>query len=159
MGIQVPEAWPRERQAVAATCAQVALGRMETDEFLAMNRAYDVHGGIASGDQVATLLGRHCDQPISLVARWIVKRQIVNIAWRSHILIPRFQFGAVDMKILPVVSSVIAELEGVLDDWNIALWFTQPNIGLGQRRPIDLLAIDEAAVTAAARADRYVACA
>lgn len=124
-----------------------------------MSRAYEAHGGLASGDQVAAQVGRCHDQPISRVAQWIIRRQIVNFTWRSHILIPRFQFAApdTDMKILPVVGAVIAELEGVFDDWQVAQWFTQPNVGLRHGRPLDLLAIDEAAITQAARADRYVA--
>jgi hypothetical protein len=143
----------------ATTPAQHSFRRVENHEFLEMSRAYDAHGGIASGDQIAADLGRCRDQPIAIVARWIVRREIVNFARRSGILIPRFQFSAADMKIRPAVSRVIAELQAVFDDWEIAQWFTQPNTGLRNDRPLDLLAFDEAAVVDAARADRYVACA
>jgi hypothetical protein len=143
----------------AATPAQNTFRRIENDEFLEMSRTYDAHGGIATGDQIATDLGGHRDQPIAVVARWIIGREVVNFAWRSGILVPRFQFSALDMEIRPVVSRAIAELQGAFDDWEIARWFTQPNTGLRNALPLDLLAEDEAAVIEAARADRYVACA
>ena len=124
-----------------------------------MWHTYDAHGGIASGDQIAAELGRCCNQPIAIVARWIVRREVVNFAWRSDILIRRFQFFAVDMNIRPVVSRVIAELAGVFDNGEIAQLFVHPNSGLSNERPLGLLAMNDAAVIEAARADRYIACA
>ena len=149
----------RSAVARATNSAQHSSRRIEYREFLEMSGVYDAHGGVASGDRIATELGRYRDQPIAIVARWIVRREVVNFAWRCDILIPRFQFSGVDMRIRPVVSRVIAELQGVFDDWEIAQWFTQPNAGLHNERPLDLLAIDAVAVVEAARADRYIACA
>jgi hypothetical protein len=149
----------RSPVARATTSAQQSLRRIENHEFLEMSRAYDAHGGIASGDQIATELGRYRDQPIAIVARWIVRREVVHFTWRSGILIPRFQFSVFGMSIQPAVSRVIAELDGVFDDWEIAQWFTQPNAGLHDERPLALLAIDAAAVIEAARTDRFIACA
>jgi hypothetical protein len=149
----------RSPVARATSPAQHAFRRIENREFLEMSRAYDAHGGVASGDHIASELGRYRDQPIAIVARWIFTREVVNFTWRSGILVPRFQFSGVDMKVQPVVSRVIAELRDAFDDWEVARWFTQPNVGLRDDLPLAVLAIDEAAVIEAARADRYVACA
>jgi hypothetical protein len=136
---------------------QETFRRIEDREFVDMDRIFDSHGGMASGNEIASELGRHTSQSISVVARWIVGRKIVNIAWRSHILIPRFQFTADNGQIRPVVSGVIAELEGVFDDWEIARWFSQPNTWLHDMRPLQLVAIDDGAVIQAARTDRFIA--
>src|SRR4051812_2803306 len=127
----------RSSEAWATMPAQHPFRRIENEALLEMCHAYDAHGGVASGDQIAAELVSYCDQPIAIVARWIVRRDVVNFASRSDILIPRFQFSAADMKVRPVVSRVIAELEGVFDDWEIAQWFAQANVGLCNERPLD----------------------
>lgn len=131
--------------------------RLEDRQFLEMGSAFGTQGGWVSGDEMSRRLRRHCDQPISVLANWVTKREIVNIAWQSGILIPVFQFGLQDFRVRPVVQAVLAELESVFDDWEIAVWFSQPNTWLQQQRPLDLAARDDDAVIHAARADRFIA--
>jgi hypothetical protein len=45
----------------------------------------------------------------------------------------------------------------VFDGWSMAVWYLQQNIWLDNRRPIDLLDRNPAAVLAAARGDRFIA--
>ena len=45
---------------------------MNHQQFAAMEIAYERRGGLASGDEVARLLRRHSEQPLSVLARWIV---------------------------------------------------------------------------------------
>jgi hypothetical protein len=134
-----------------------AFRRLEDRQFLDMNRTFAAHGGWVSGDEMARRMRRHWDQPISVLARWIVKRQIVNIVSHAQILIPVFQFSADDLQIRLVVRAALAELKGVFDDWEIAAWFAQPNVWLGEQRPLDLVAGNHVAVIEAARADRFIA--
>jgi hypothetical protein len=131
--------------------------RLEDRQFLEMDSAFGTRGGWISGDEMARRLRRQWSQPISVLANWVTKREIVNIAWHSAILIPVFQFGSQDLQIRPVVQAVLAELGSVFDDWEIAVWFAQPNAWLNQQRPLDLAASDDAAVIDAARADRFIA--
>lgn len=131
--------------------------RLQDRQFLEMDSAFGVQGGWVSGDEMSRRLRRHWDQPISVLANWVTKREIVNIAWRSGILIPVFQFDSQNLRIRPVVQAVLAELESVLDDWEIAVWFAQPNTWLHQQRPLDLAARNDDAVIHAARADRFIA--
>jgi len=131
--------------------------RLEDRQFLDMRRGFDAYGGWISGDELSRRLRRHWNQPISVLANWVTKREIVNIVWRSGILIPVFQFSSESLQIRPVVRAALAELEGVFDDWEIAVWFAQPNVWLQEQRPVDLVARDDEGVIQAARADRFIA--
>jgi hypothetical protein len=139
-------------------CRQpVELQSLESRQFLAMERAFSVHGGMASGEEVARQLRQRCDQPISMLARWIVSRTVVSVAWRAETLLPMFQFDRRDMSLRVPVVQAIAELRDVFDDWELALWFVQPSAWLKDSSPVDFLAQDGAAILQAARADRFVA--
>ena len=162
-----PAAWmdsglvPRpERVLRLPTRGQVppdAFRRLEDRQFLDMSRAFAAHGGWVGGDEIARRMRRHWDQPISVLARWIVRREIVNIVSHSQILIPVFQFSGDDLQTRLVVRAALAELKGVFDDWEIAAWFAQPNVWLGEQRPLDLVSGNHVAVIEAARADRFIA--
>lgn len=41
--------------------------------------------------------------------------------------------------------------------WALAMWFSQPNHWLRNRRPVDVLDVSLTAVLRAARADRFIA--
>jgi hypothetical protein len=134
-----------------------AFRRLEDRQFLEMSRAYAAQGGWVSGDEMARRMRPHWSQPISVLARWIVKREIVNIVWHSQILIPVFQFSPDDLQIRRVVRAALAELVGAFDDWEIAAWFAQPNAWLREQRPLDPAGRDDDDVIQAARADRFIA--
>ena len=131
--------------------------RIEARQFQTMWHAYSLHGGLASPDEVARRLRLRSEQPISVLARWIVARKIVNFVWQSQTLIPLFQFELQDMSLRISAVKAIAELTSVFDDWELALWFVQANAWLRDIAPIDRIEEDEAAVLEAARADRFIA--
>ena len=80
-----------------------------------MMQVYDMTGGVVSGDELSGLIRGPAGQPISLIARWIVNRQVVSIPWRSQTLLPLFQFDLHGSSLRPAVERVIAELTGVFD--------------------------------------------
>jgi acyl-CoA synthetase (AMP-forming)/AMP-acid ligase II len=131
--------------------------RVEDKQFVAMAHAYRRSGGLASGDEVARLLRKRCDQPISMLARWIVDRSVVSFVWQSRTLLPMFQFERSNMSLCRGVSEVVQELSAVFDEWALATWFAQPNSWLHDAAPVDVIAGDPAEVLWAARADRFVA--
>jgi hypothetical protein len=131
--------------------------RIEDRQFLEMCQAYGPHGGFATGDEVARRMRHKYDQPMSVLARWIVRRGVLNLNWRSQILVPVFQFTDADMRVRPVVSDVIAELGDVFDDWEIASWFAKSNAWLHNERPVNVVDVDNEALLHAARADAFVA--
>lgn len=118
--------------------------------------AFQLSGGLMAGDTLSELLRTRTDQPISLLARWIVRRQVVNIPIGSINLLPLFQFDLARMDIKPGIPSVIAELSGAFDDTEIAEWFTRPNGWLANQKPVDCFAVDARSVFQAARADRFI---
>ena len=120
-------------------------------------QAYAASGGLIADDELAAVLGRSVDQPLSRLARWILNREVVCIPWQLQSVLPLFQFDQRDMSLRPEVVEVVSELAGALDDWDVALWFATPNSWLEGATPVDTIGIDAAAVLQAARADRFIA--
>ena len=131
--------------------------RLDSRQFDAMSHAFRPHGGFAASDDVMRRLRPLSDQPLSMLARWIVSRTVLSVSWRDQSLLPMFQFDLADMSIKPACARVVAELKDVFDDWELALWFAAPNVWLDHAAPVALLADEEFAVLQAARADRFVA--
>lgn len=139
--------------------SQVSAGQptLAGQEYLAMVRQYRASGGLATGNEVVRLMREIVDQPVSVLARWIVRREVVCFIWKSEHLVPVFQFERRSMSLRPQVSTVLSELVPVFDECELALWFAQPNSWLQGAAPADLISPDAAAVLNAARADRFVA--
>jgi hypothetical protein len=133
------------------------LRRLEDRQYVAMEIAFARHGGLSEGDEMARRLRRRSSQPVSLLARWIVERTIVSFDWRGRVLVPNFQLDVQDLMPRQVVLNVASELTPFLDDWNVALWFAEPNAWIEHRLPIDLMASDPNGVLQAARGDRHLA--
>jgi hypothetical protein len=133
--------------------------RIEEDaaRLSAMQRAYCPTGGILSGDSLSLLLRERSDQPISLLARWIVRRRIVSFEAHRQRWVPMFQFDPVTMNVIDGAQRAIAELRDVFDDWELMVWFATSNAWLGGDSPANAMAADAPGVLAAARADRFVA--
>ena len=125
-------------------------------QYAQMETTFRRHGGIAGAEEVTGMLGRHIDQPISRLARWIVQREVISFQWRARTLLPLFQFVPGTMDLRAPVSKALLELAPVLDDWELAWWFARPNAWLGDAAPVDRLAGQPDAVFDAARADRYL---
>ena len=131
--------------------------RFEDRQFLAMEQAYRASGGVLSGDRLASLLCRRSQQPISIVARWIVSRQVVCFEWQALTLLPLFQFDLSTVTLRACVAEIVQELADTFDDWHLAWWFAQPNARLGEATPVHMIDRDAQAVLTAARADRLIA--
>jgi len=122
-----------------------------------MLSAFRDHGGIMSGDAVAERMRSTCTQPISTLARWIVARSIISLAWQGLTLVPMFQFQPCDLSIRPCFSLVFDELKDTFDDWEAGLWFATPNVWLDDRAPVECLNEDWIGMLQAARTDRFIA--
>ncbi|KWT64513.1 MULTISPECIES: hypothetical protein [unclassified Variovorax] len=125
-------------------------------QYRVMEHAFRASGGIARSDEVTARLSRRTDQPISVLARWIVSHDVLSFRWQSRTMLPLFQFDAHTMTLRPPVVDVIRELVPVLGDWEAALWFACPNGWLDNAAPVDVIGPDARAVHQAARADRYL---
>jgi hypothetical protein len=131
---------------------RVVLGGRRRDDarLTALMTGFDELGGVASSDEVVGLMRPHWRQPISMLARWIVTRQLVTFTWKTQLLMPLFQFERPRMAPLEGVVDVVRTLTGVLDDEGIALWFVQPNANLEDARPLDVVVANPIAVFVAA---------
>ena len=147
---EATEAWPNfaSEESIAR--------REEVRQFGMMQVAFMRTGGLAMDDFVVDQIRRHASQPISVLAHWIVERIIVGFQWESRTLVPLFQFNPVDMTPWPGTCEIVRELIDVFDDWDLAVWFAQPNCWLGHESPVDAIKHNQPAVHQAARADRFI---
>ena len=142
----VPEGLPQPRGA----------GDTDRDrQFVSMLRSFRETGGLARGDEVAELLAQRGTGDVSRLARWIVSGDVIGFDWRGELWVPLFQFQLTEMTLRPEVRLVAQELGSEFDAWALAVWFSTPNAWLGDRSPAESLATDLAAVSEAARADRF----
>ncbi len=114
-------------------------------------RRYQAHGGLTTGDQLACLLSDRMEQPISVVARWIVDQRVICFSPRGQLLLPIFQFERATLSPRPTVAMVLDELGRNLSDADIAAWFVTPEASLDGQWPMHVLQRDAVAVQRAAR--------
>src|SRR4051812_13305355 len=152
-----PWAFSTSRPARASGALGALLLSAEESQYREMEDAFRATGGIAGSEEMTRLLGAHSDQPISLLARWIVAHEVLGFEWRGRTLVPMFQFDRATMTPRAAVVETVRELVPVLSDWDASLWFARPNGWLADARPVDAIARDPRAVFHAARADRYLA--
>jgi len=156
---RIAESWSRMTAAPASMRQQSSRPsrRIEDGQFKMMEAAFGRTGGCMPQEIVASHLRHRAVRPSTMFADWIAARAVVSFPWGSHRLVPLFQFHANDMSLSQGTADVVLELVDVFDDWNLALWFAQPNTWLENAAPIDVIEHDQTAVHAAARADRYIA--
>src|SRR5450432_4355597 len=121
--------------------------------FLMMLRAFASSGGMAS-DPHALARSRG---PADSVATVDTDEPAICVEWDGMLWFPTFQFEPETLSIRPVVKMVIAELKSVFDMWELAVWFCEPNLWLGDRRPVDMVDGCPDCMLGAARADRFIA--
>ena len=125
--------------------------------FDAIINAYKTSGGTTRADDLALLLEEKNKGNFVSMAKRLVSRDIFSFEWQNHFWVPMFQFHSHDLSIKQEVRRVVYELTDVLDNWTLALWFTEPNDWLKGRRPADIVDRQFSDVLHAARADRFVA--
>ncbi len=115
----------------------------------------DIHGGYLSADELMRALRPRLSQPISAIARWIVRREVLSVERQGRLMLPSFQFSRPALEPLPVIRLVLEELSDVLDDAELASWFYRSNDWLDGCTPACVIRSRAEAVHRAARADRW----
>lgn len=114
-------------------------------------------GGLVSADMMVALLRARVDQPLSMVARWIARREVVSLPACGRHCLPLFQFEPESLSIRQGVSDAIGELKDVFDSLELAAWFATPHDWLRGRCPAACAQNDSSELVHAARVDRFVA--
>ena len=122
--------------------------------FIDMLRAFRRSGGLAREEDILERRAS-CDGPACMRASDATA--LICFEWDNRLWLPWFQFDRASLGLLPGPAIVINELAPVFDGWEMASWFAQPNLWLGDCRPIDLLDASLSLVLGAARADRFIA--
>jgi hypothetical protein len=146
---------PCEKQHRVATAT--TLDPASETEFARMESAYAPHGGMLRSQDAVRHMREHWEQPISVLAKWIVARAMITIDWRYDIMIPMFQIDTRSLGLRPGCREIVAELRDVMDDWDIARWFAAGNPWLGGSTPVDMLAASWREAFHAARVARFIA--
>ncbi|MGN6828018.1 hypothetical protein [Paucibacter sp. M5-1] len=153
LGGSSPTAWPITRPAPA-----ICSPSFDPSSLLwRLQKLFHETGGLVNTEELLAPLRDRYDQPLSVLARWIVDRRVVSFEARGERWLPLFQFDTDLLVVLCGVEHAIRELHDVFDDGELAEWFATSNGWLQNASPAAMVSIDPAAVINAARADRYVA--
>jgi hypothetical protein len=142
--------------------ARGAVSHRQADEesrdvqFVEMLRAFRRSGGLARETEI---LERRSACRSSGPPDERFHGAIICFEWGGRFWLPWFQFDRIHMSLRPGPARVIEELAQVFDGWEMAVWFTQPNLWIEEARPIDRIDKCLASVLGAARADRFIAAA
>ncbi len=126
------------------------------NQLSAIEAAYASHGGMRRADEVVLSMRIGWEQPISVLAKWIVSHAMFTIEWHSEILIPVFQIDFPSRALRAGCKEIVAELDDVMDDWEMACWFATSNPWLGGLPPVDVLHASWRSVAEAARVARFI---
>ena len=125
--------------------------------FVALLNGYRGSGGLAPAEELLHSFKNRGGLDVSMLARWIVARQVISFTWQARTWLPLFQFCPRDGTPLRELGPVFAELNPVFDECELATWFATPNLSLDGRSPVQAFLSDSSAVVRAARIDRFVA--
>lgn len=110
--------------------------------------------GALTSSEVADHAGSRAANRSALATRWRKEGRAFAVTLHDTLYYPGFQFDE-NGRPLPVIGQTLDALGSrELGEWELALWFATRNGWLGDRRPVDLLADDPAAVVEAARRER-----
>jgi hypothetical protein len=118
---------------------------------------YRSSGGLARIAEVIALVERGRGLDAGQVERWCAARRVICFEWSGLRWLPRFQFAGAGMLPDPSVALVLAQLNTVFDECEVAQWFATRNSSLADRAPVDVIGEQPAAVLEAARGDRFIA--
>ena len=125
-------------------------------QFVALMRAFRRSGGLAREIEIVEKRAL-CRSPADHGDG--CREAAICFEWGGRFWLPWFQFDRARMSLRPGPAKVIEELAPVFDGWEMASWFAQPNLWIGDARPIDRIDGCLASVFGAARADRSIAAA
>ena len=111
--------------------------------------------GALTSAEVADHAGSSAANRSALATRWRKEGRSFAVTLHDTLYYPGFQFDE-NGRPLPVIGQILDTLgASEMGDWEVALWFRKRGGWLGDRRPVDLLTDDPAAVLEAARRERH----
>ena len=117
----------------------VDLPAISEDEVARLDEGYRSSGGLVMASDALSMLRCVSDQPLSLLARWIVDRQVIHFVWRAQTFMPLGQFDMHTMQVRETWCKAMRCLPTEMDEWDAAWWFAEPNAMLDGSAPADAL--------------------
>jgi hypothetical protein len=124
--------------------------------FTELLAAYRHSGGLARGSEVALRVANRRSDGTAWLEDCIERRTLVSLDWHSGLWLPLFQFEPSDMSLRNEVHRTCTELCGVMDGWDLAVWFIRPQRLLQHCSPLQLLDSDPERVFEAARREHFL---
>jgi hypothetical protein len=114
--------------------------------------AFVVEHGAWTAAEVADRAGSQATNRSALASSWRSAGRVIAVEWNGTTLFPAFQFDAAGQP-RPAIATALTHLRAAgLSDWQQALWFNTGTGWLDDRRPVDVLDANPAAVVDAAAA-------
>ena len=122
---EAADSWPRQVPLASGMCRTTDPSAPLTlaapcGPDTALVDAYQKAGGAFTSDEFIRLLRKHFGQPLSMLARRIVARELLTFSWRGETFIPMFQLEPVTRSTRSDVLVLLAELAPALDEEEVA---------------------------------------
>ena len=124
--------------------------------FAELLNAYRRSGGLARGSEVAMRAANRRLDGMAWLEDCLQRRMLISLDWHSGLWLPLFQFDRSDMSLREDVRGPCSELSGVMDGWELALWFVRPQCLLHHCSPLDVLDTQPELVLDAARREHFL---
>jgi hypothetical protein len=124
--------------------------------FAELLNAYRRSGGLARASEVAMRAASRRRDGSAWLEDCLQRRVLISFDWHAGLWLPLFQFTPTDMSLREDVCRPCAELSGIMDGWELALWFVRPQCLLHHCSPLDMLDTEPALVLDAARCAHFV---
>lgn len=143
------------RLAPRLTTRRVTLTLRQAFDLDELPSAYRPSGGVIDSASLTRLLATRWEQPVSVLAKWIVARQVIHFGYHGQLMLPVFQF---DLRRLEMRKAVVETIEALhlQNADELAGWFAKPNRLLSGLSPAEAIAEDPSDVLAAARSFRSI---
>ena len=125
--------------------------------FLGLVDAFQATGGLIRVDDLESMFMLRSFGFSKEFAMSITDRQVIHFEWQAQTWLPLFQFDLIRMQARPELVPILAELNSIYDNWEVADWFARINPWLGGYSPSQELGRNPLAVMNAASAEVFVA--
>jgi hypothetical protein len=126
--------------------AEEASGR----DTLAWRKRFMKENLCLTSEQIAREATSQASNRAAIASRWAKEGKIFSVRFEGTQWFPRFQFQ--DGRPIPTVAEVIGTFPEQASGWDLAYFFTSPNMNISGHKPVELLKQDPARLVSLARA-------
>jgi hypothetical protein len=103
-----------------------------------------------TSDEIAEQATSLATNRAAIASRWAKERKIFSVPFEGKLRFPAFQLQ--DGRPIPAVADVIRVFPAPTTGWELAYFFSSPNMNVGGRKPAELLKQDSGRLVSLAQA-------